>query len=152
MVFHVYSSTGLDWILWPGIDRQPTQLGYLVKVDFGNLDFVLPLCVGSIGITKMLILMNNDVVLELALQCWGRACSFMFLYFHIFHVSGTKSHIRKTTKKIIPSEETVAKLQNTKVWFFSCVIVLKTFNYMSKVLPTLKLNTSNSSISTKASK
>lgn len=32
------------------------------------------------------------------------------------YVSGTKSHIRKTTKKIIPSEETVAKLQNTKVW------------------------------------
>ncbi|XP_045117074.1 heparan sulfate 2-O-sulfotransferase 1-like isoform X2 [Portunus trituberculatus] len=32
------------------------------------------------------------------------------------YVSGTKSHIRKTTKKIMPSEETIAKLQNTKVW------------------------------------
>ncbi|XP_042230824.1 heparan sulfate 2-O-sulfotransferase 1-like [Homarus americanus] len=32
------------------------------------------------------------------------------------YVSGSKSHIRKTSKKIMPSDETITKLQNTKVW------------------------------------
>ncbi|KAF2349408.1 Sulfotransferase [Trinorchestia longiramus] len=29
---------------------------------------------------------------------------------------GTKSHLRKTVKKVMPSEDTIARLQNTKVW------------------------------------
>ncbi|XP_064104936.1 heparan sulfate 2-O-sulfotransferase 1-like [Macrobrachium nipponense] len=33
---------------------------------------------------------------------------------HLYN-TGSKSHLRKTVKKILPSEETVAKLQNTKV-------------------------------------
>uniref|UniRef100_A0A6A7G594 Heparan sulfate 2-O-sulfotransferase 1-like n=3 Tax=Hirondellea gigas TaxID=1518452 RepID=A0A6A7G594_9CRUS len=34
---------------------------------------------------------------------------------HLYQ-QGSKSHLRKTVKKVMPSEDTIARLQNTKVW------------------------------------
>ncbi|KAK4306484.1 hypothetical protein Pmani_021696 [Petrolisthes manimaculis] len=51
------------------------------------------------------------------------------------YISGSKSHIRKTAKKVMPREETIAKLQNTKVWrleneFYN--FALDHFHFMQK--------------------